>query len=63
MLDEKIAFEKTKKDLEIIMKNVGQDIENTELDVVRKGSKFMEKSEDRSSTKEDINLLKNVLAA
>ena len=37
---QKIAFESNKKDLETLMKHVQLEIENSKLDVLRKGENF-----------------------
>lgn len=72
---EKIAFETNKKELQQVMNNVLIEIENTDLDVIRKGSQFMEShstkssfahlprngSKDRPATGKQINLLSNIL--
>jgi len=48
------------------MKNISQEIESTELDVVRKGPKFMEKEGEQprgGQTMDNLNLLQNIFAA
>lgn len=42
---EKIGFESNKNELEELMENIQIELDNTDIDVIRKGEQFMEDSE------------------
>lgn len=43
---EKIAFESNKNELEDMIENIQIELDNTDMDVIRKGDKFMEPGSD-----------------
>ena len=61
---QKIAFESNKKDLETLMKHVQLEIENSKLEVLRKGEKFGSINQGfspESKTMQNVDQLKNIL--
>ena len=61
----KIAFESNKKDLETLMKHVQLEIENSKMDVLRKGESFGAINpglSPESKTMKNVDTLKNILS-
>ena len=61
----KIAFESNKKDLETLMKHVQLEIENSKMDVLRKGENFGAINPGltpESKTMKNVDTLKNILS-
>lgn len=67
---EKLTFESNKTELEQLLRNVQVELDNTDMDVIRKGPKFMEQGgkQDHARSKDKsidrtIGLLQNIFAA
>jgi len=64
---EKVRVETNKRDLKLVMNNIKTELENTDLDVIRKGPGFMDKSRynaaHSSATRGNLDQFKNILSA